>query len=316
MRKEHPMPQGRRHPMLEHLDALVGEWETESKHRFLPDTVVPGRSTIELLEGGHFPIWRVRNEHPDFPDSISVLGCEAPIGSDDSEDSEDSGGRCSLRYFDSRGDFRERALGAEAGVWRFWCAWPGFSQRFTGTLSADGVAVADVAELCEDGAAWDEDLRITYTRVWQATRRTFVRGHRGATTRSYLPIVAPCPWAITVQPPEQAPCTAPRPFSTGRCVTGTGFALGCADTPNHRCPLRDDGACIQCVCTRKARRAAALDRRRGAEGVGVGRCPTQEGAAIGKSPVPTPISKPLRSASGSCDSRAARRRTPHVAAGA
>ena len=162
MRKEQPIPQGTRHPMLEHLEALVGEWETEASHQLLPDTVVRGRSTFEWLEGGHFLIWRVRNEHPDFPDSISILGCEAP---DDAGDTGDPGGGCTLRYFDSRGISRRCVLGAEAGVWRFWRDWPGFSQRFTGTFSADGNTIAGVAELSQDGATWEEDLRITYKRV-------------------------------------------------------------------------------------------------------------------------------------------------------
>ena len=156
------MEQRPRHPMLEHLDALVGEWETEATHRLLPGTVVRGRATIEWLEGGHFLIWRVRNEHPDFPDSISVLGCDDPDGSGDAGD---SGGGCSMRYFDSRGVFRRCGLGAEAGVWRFWGEWPGFAQRFTGTFGAYGSTIAGVAELSQDGSAWEEDLRITYTRV-------------------------------------------------------------------------------------------------------------------------------------------------------
>ena len=156
------MPQHTQHPMLEHLDPLVGEWETEATHQLLPDTLVRGRSTFEWLEGGHFLIWRVRNDHPDFPDSISVLGCEAADGSGDSAD---SGGGCSLRFFDSRGVFRQCALAAEAGVWRFWRDGPGFSQRFTGTFSADGNTIAGLAELCEDCATWQEDLWVTYKRV-------------------------------------------------------------------------------------------------------------------------------------------------------
>jgi hypothetical protein len=156
------MQQHPRHPMLEHLDALVGQWETEATHQSYPGTVVRGRATFEWLEGGHFLIWRARNDHPDFPDSIAILGC---VDSDDSEAFGDPGGGCSLRYFDSRGVARRYALGAEAGVWRFWQDWPGFSQRFTGALSADRNTIAGVAELCEDGTMWREDLRITYKRV-------------------------------------------------------------------------------------------------------------------------------------------------------
>ncbi len=39
---------------LEHLEAWVGERETEATHPMLPDTVVPGRITVEWLEGEKF----------------------------------------------------------------------------------------------------------------------------------------------------------------------------------------------------------------------------------------------------------------------
>ena len=156
------MQQRTRHPVLEHMDALVGEWETEATHRLLPGTVVRGHSTFEWLEGGHFLIWRARNEHPDFPDSISILGAEDPEDPDASADSERG---CTLRSFDSRGISRLHGLDAEPGVWRFWRDWPGFSQRFTGTISADGTTITGVAELCQDGTTWVEDLHISYRRV-------------------------------------------------------------------------------------------------------------------------------------------------------
>jgi hypothetical protein len=57
----------------------------------LPDTVVPGRITVEWLEGENFLLHRARNDHPDFPDSISVIG--------DSEEGADS---LTMHYFDSR----------------------------------------------------------------------------------------------------------------------------------------------------------------------------------------------------------------------
>jgi hypothetical protein len=151
-----------RNPMLEHLDALVGEWETEATHQSMPDTVVRGHATFQWLEGGHFMIGRERNEHPDFPDSISILGCQVP---EDSDGSGETGGACSMHTFDSRGYIRVSHLGAEAGVWRFWGDWPGFSVRFTGTFSADGNSIAGLVELNQDGATWEKDLWVTYTRV-------------------------------------------------------------------------------------------------------------------------------------------------------
>jgi hypothetical protein len=72
---------------------------------------------------------------------------------------------CSLRYFDSRGITRLYKLEAEPVVYRFVGDTPGFSQRFTGTISGDGNSIAGLAELCEDGTTWQQDLWVTYTRV-------------------------------------------------------------------------------------------------------------------------------------------------------
>jgi hypothetical protein len=54
-------------PRLEAFSPLLGEWTTEAIHPVLPDTVVPGRTSFEWLEGEQFLILRSRNEHPDFP---------------------------------------------------------------------------------------------------------------------------------------------------------------------------------------------------------------------------------------------------------
>ena len=136
----------------------------------MPDTVVRGRS-FEWLEGGQFLIWRARNEHPDFPDSISILGCDEPEGADAAGD---AGGGCSLRYFDSRGISRRYALEAEAGVFRFSRDQPGFSQRFTGTLSADGApstAWRNCARTAPPGR------RTCGSRTGESGKRTFQYPH-------------------------------------------------------------------------------------------------------------------------------------------
>ena len=63
------------------------------------DTVVRGRATYEWLEGGRFLIQRAVNEHPDFPDSLWVIGVME--GQND----------LSMQYFDSRGVHRVYAIG-------------------------------------------------------------------------------------------------------------------------------------------------------------------------------------------------------------
>jgi hypothetical protein len=139
---------------LGHLNAWVGEWETEATHPMLPDTVVPGRITVEWLEGEKFLLHRARNDHPDFPDSISVIG--------DTDEDADS---LTMHYFDSRGVFRVYRLRAEERELKIWRDQPGFRQRFTGRFSDDGNTFGGTFELNEDEAGWKDDLRITYRRV-------------------------------------------------------------------------------------------------------------------------------------------------------
>jgi len=145
--------------MLGHLVALVGEWETESTHQDLPGAVIRGRATFAWLGEDTFLIWRAHYDHPDIPDSIAIMGC------DDTGDLRHPGEGCALHYFDQRGVTRLYHLGAEIGVWWYWRETPGFSQRFTGTLSADGRMIDGVAELCRDGVTWERDLPITYRRI-------------------------------------------------------------------------------------------------------------------------------------------------------
>lgn len=141
-------------PELEPLNALVGEWTTEATHPALPDTVVPGRITVEWLEGGRFLVHRAATEHPDFPDGISIIGA-----TDEDEDS------LTMHYFDSRGVFRVYRVSIRDDVWRIWREAPGFSQRFAGGFSEDGDTFSGTWELSRDDATWDEDLKITYRRA-------------------------------------------------------------------------------------------------------------------------------------------------------
>jgi hypothetical protein len=135
--------------MTDDLSPLVGTWETEATHPMLPGVVVPGRSTFEWLEGEQFLINRSATTHPDFPDSISVIG--APDG------------ELTMFYFDSRGVhrvYRMSLSGAELAIWR---DHPGFSQRFAGTL--DGDTLSGVWQLSRDGSSWDDDLAVTWRKV-------------------------------------------------------------------------------------------------------------------------------------------------------
>lgn len=134
---------------VEALGALVGAWDTEMTHPYYGSTVVHGRSDFQWLEGKQFVILRARTDHPDFPDSISVIGDTAGL---------------QMHYFDSRGVFRIYDLGIDETSLTLARDEPGFSQRFTGTFEDDGTRLTGLWKLSRDDATWDDDLQITYRR--------------------------------------------------------------------------------------------------------------------------------------------------------
>lgn len=140
---------GRMDTQLRHLDALVGAWTTEMTHPAFAGTVVRGQVTAEWLEGRHFLIQRARTDHADFPDFIAIVGA--------------FDGAMQMHYYDSRGVHRVYQASADEREWRLWRDDPGFSQRFTGTITADGID--GLWELSRDGETWDDDLRIAYARA-------------------------------------------------------------------------------------------------------------------------------------------------------
>ena len=138
-----------RDPVLEPFDALIGTWATEATHPEF-DAVVPGTVMFEWLEGGRFLIQRSRNEHEQFPDSISVIG--AP----------ESGDGLVTEYFDSRGVRRTYGVSLEDGVLRIWRDAPGFDQRFSATLAPG--SFEGLWQVARTPGEWRDDLKVTYRR--------------------------------------------------------------------------------------------------------------------------------------------------------
>ena len=152
-------------PALEPLNRLVGHWFTEATHPARPGVTVRGTAVFEWLDGERFLIGRARTDHPDFPDSISVVGDTGRDRVDDARDGDPAGGwPLSMHYFDSRGVFRVYDVAVDDGSWRVRRDAPGFSQRFTGTFAPAGDAVVGRWQLCRDDVNWYDDLRITYRR--------------------------------------------------------------------------------------------------------------------------------------------------------
>jgi hypothetical protein len=132
--------------MTDVLNRLVGSWTVEATHPMTPSPV-SGRSTFEWLEGEHFLLQRSQLDHPDFPDSLWVVGEGA------------------AHYFDSRGVRRVYESSLSDGVWRMSRDEPEFSQRFEGSFSEDGDTFSGLWQLSRDGETWDDDAEFVYRRA-------------------------------------------------------------------------------------------------------------------------------------------------------
>ena len=138
---------------LEPFQALIGEWAIEMTHPMVGGAVVRGRTAFEWLEGGRFLIQRAVNEHPDFPDSLCVIGVME--GEND----------LSMQYFDSRGVHRSYVIGFDGTELTVARDAEGFAQRLSAMLSEEGSTLAGVWQLNEDDRGYRDDLAFTYRRV-------------------------------------------------------------------------------------------------------------------------------------------------------
>jgi hypothetical protein len=133
---------------LASFDALIGTWETAATHPQFGE-VVTGRISFEWLEARAFLIQRSANEHPTFPDAITVIGPP-----------EDGDGLVA-EYFDQRGVRRTYRISLEDGVLRQWRDDPAFAQRAEATLAPDTFVLQ--WQLAETPGDWQDDLRVVYT---------------------------------------------------------------------------------------------------------------------------------------------------------
>ena len=133
-------------PVLAPFSPFVGEWTTQATHPMMPGEVVPGTAAYEWL-GGKFLVERSTNEHPLFPDAISIIGPD------------DDGVR--MDYFDERGVTRVYRVAVEDGVFRAWRDEPGFRQRLAMRIGGD---VMEGTYELDQGDGFKPDLAITFRR--------------------------------------------------------------------------------------------------------------------------------------------------------
>ncbi len=140
-------------PALEPLSVLVGSWNTVGTHPLVPGTTFHGRTSFAWVEGGAFLIMRSQIDEPEISSGIATFG------------SDDTIGECTMLYFDERGVSRRYEVKLRDNVWQWWRNAPGFSQRCAVSIAADGRTMVSRGELSRDGANWEPDLKLTYTRA-------------------------------------------------------------------------------------------------------------------------------------------------------
>ena len=139
-------------PALASFSVLVGTWTTVGTHPMVPGTTFHGRTTFAWLEGGAFLVMRSEIDEPEIPSGIAVIG------------SDDTTSECAMLYFDERGVSRHYTVSLRDGQWSWWRDSAELSQRFTGAIAPDGRTIVGRGEMSRNGAPWEPDLQLTYTR--------------------------------------------------------------------------------------------------------------------------------------------------------
>ena len=139
-------------PALKNLEILLGEWSISGSHPLIPNPIT-GKVNFSWFNGKSFVIMRIDFNQSGPPNSSAVIG------------SDDSAEKLSMLYFDERGVSRIYEIKFIDNVWEIWRNFPGFSQRFKGTIKNNGNTIEGIWELSKDDINWNKDLEITYTRI-------------------------------------------------------------------------------------------------------------------------------------------------------
>jgi hypothetical protein len=137
----------------ERLEALVGIWTMQAGPPDGPPWPGAARVSFHWLEGTPLLIQRWHVDKPEAPDGVAVIGCDPQKGT------------CYQLYTDERDVQRVYEMSLADGVWKLWRQGQPFSQRFTGTLSEDGLTITGRWEIAEDGETWRTDFDLTYRKA-------------------------------------------------------------------------------------------------------------------------------------------------------
>jgi hypothetical protein len=153
------MTRAARNAALKRLDAFIGEWRVDAS---FPGSA-PGRAAFEWALDKRFLLQFSEAPRP-APDSMAIVSVDPGTGA------------YTQHYFDSRGVVRVYAMTLSRGVWTLLRDLPDFSpldfrQRFKGRFSSDGTTIRGTWETSENGAGWERDFDLTYTKARPARKR-------------------------------------------------------------------------------------------------------------------------------------------------
>jgi len=143
-------------PALVDLEFLSGEWEMElSNASFLPSRgdTVHGDVMCDWMEDGALLVMCQSKQSGNPPLARWVIGWD------------ESGPDYKVLYSDNRGVSRVYEMSFSEGLWQLWRNTPGVSQCFEGRVSPDGKTITSQWEKSFDGATWEHDFDITYSRL-------------------------------------------------------------------------------------------------------------------------------------------------------
>ena len=138
---------------LRKLEPLIGEWSIEAKSANGEPWPGGGRIVFEWHDSGAHLVQRGTVDHPEAPNNVSIIGCDA------------ANGTYVQMYSDERGVCRIYEMSISNGEWKLWREGEPFSQRFIGTFSQDGNTITGRWEIAEDGTNYEIDFELILRRV-------------------------------------------------------------------------------------------------------------------------------------------------------
>ncbi len=144
---------------IDRLAVFVGEWGMAAEFKDLPPADIGARVVFEWMPGRRFLIQRWQVPVPEAPDGIGIIGADP-----------ESEGNFLQHYFDSRRVARVYKMSMSDRGWKLWRDSPdfpslAFAQRYTGTFCGDGRVIAGSWEIRHDGASWEHEFDLTYTKI-------------------------------------------------------------------------------------------------------------------------------------------------------